>query len=58
MKKFIQTSDGKTAEILRDIGITEIGSNVGVFTFLNSEKLNFIKDIDMSQIKFTNILCI
>ena len=59
MKKFLLTTDIKNREILKTrYGLEEIKSSNGVYTFLNTNKLQFSNDIDQSKIKYSDILCI
>lgn len=56
--KFIRTSDGDTAKLLRDCGYTEITErNTGTYCFINDcRKINF--DIAEKEVIFTNTLCL
>lgn len=56
--KFIITFDSDTATALLKLGFTEIpsGSNES-HTFINDQTLKFDVSIDMSKIKFSNMLC-
>ena len=57
-EKFIVTFDSSTATALLKSGFTEIPSgNDNSHTFINDKTLKFDDSIDMSKIKFTNMLC-
>ena len=60
MPNFIKTSFADTAEQLRAIGLDEVRSSDGKYTFINDiNKLNFSEDvIDISKIKYSDMLCI
>ena len=56
-EKFIVTFDSSTATALLKSGFTEIpSSNDNSHTFINDKTLKFDDSIDMSKIKFTNML--
>lgn len=57
-EKFIYTSDINTATALSKLGFIEIPNNDKAHTFINDKTLRFDDSIDMSKIKFSNILCI
>ena len=57
-ENFIVTFDSGTATALLKSGFTEIPSgNDNSHTFINDKTLKFDDSIDMSKIKFTNMLC-
>ena len=57
-ENFIVTFDSGTATALLKSGFTEIPSgNDSSHTFINDQTLKFDNSIDMSKIKFTNMLC-
>lgn len=56
MNNFIQTTDTKTADVLRKSGFPELEANSGFFTFVFSKKLNFVEDIDITKVRYTNML--
>lgn len=57
-EKFIVTFDSDTATALSKSGFTEIPSgNDKSHTFINDQTLKFDANIDMSKIKFSNMLC-
>ena len=60
MPNFIKTSFADTAEQLWAIGLDEVRSSDGKYTFINDiNKLNFSEDvIDKSKIKYSDMLCI
>ena len=58
-KQFIKTSDIETRNKLLNLGVQEIMSNeTNTYVFLNCNKLQFSNDIDLSKIKYSNMLCI
>lgn len=55
--KFMVTADSNTADILRKIGFKEIETgNKNNYTFLNDATLKFSECVDMSKIRYSNIL--
>lgn len=56
MKNFIKTSDYNTSLLLLKLGFEKISESNGLYTFMNSSKLCFSNDIDISKIQYTNIL--
>ena len=54
--KFIKTSDVKIAELLINLGFQKISFQNGIYTFLNSDKIQFSNDIDKSKIHYSNML--
>ena len=57
-EKFLKVSDSYTAEKLLYLGFQKIDEGNGIYTFLNTDKLHFSKDIDKSKIKYSNMLSI
>lgn len=58
-QNFIITFDKNTANLLSKSGFTKIKcGNVGSYTFINDNTLKFDKSIDVSKIKYSNMLCI
>ena len=57
-QNFIKTSDTSTAETLIRLGFQQIDEQGGIYTFLNTGKLQFSDDIDKSKIQNSNALCI
>ena len=58
-QNFIKTSDVSTAETLIRLGFQQIDEQGGIYTFLNTDKLQFSDgDIDKSKIQYSNTLCI
>lgn len=58
-EKFIVTFDSGTATALLKSGFTEIPSgNDNSHTFINDKTLKFDDSIDMSKLKYTNMLCV
>lgn len=54
--KFIKTSDVKIAELLINLGFQKISFQNGIYTFLNSDKIQFSNDIDKSKFHYSNML--
>ena len=50
-QNFIKTSDVSTAETLIRLGFQQIDEQGGIYTFLNTGKLQFSDDIDKSKIQ-------
>lgn len=58
-QNFIRTTDSSTSATLLKLGFQKVDESNGVYTFLNTEKLQFSDDdIDKSKIQYTNMLCI
>ena len=58
-QNFIKTSDASTAETLIKLGFQQIDEQGGIYTFLNTGKVQFSdSDIDKSKIQYINTLCI
>lgn len=58
-KKFVFTYDTKTREQLIELGFIEVQTPSHFYMFVNNNKINFAEnDIDMSKVKFTNIMCV
>ena len=57
-QNFIKTSDKSTADILLKLGLQQVDFSSGIYTFLNTEKMQFSDDIDKSKIQYSNNLCI
>lgn len=55
-EKFIVTSDSGTASKLTNLGFQIVSSQNGIYTFMNTGRLQFSGDIDKSKIKYSNIL--
>ena len=55
-EKFLKVSDLSTVKKLLSLGFQKIDEGNGIYTFLNTDKLQFSKDIDKSKIKYSNIL--
>lgn len=56
MKNFIKTSDSETAKKLTNLGFQKIDDKNGIYTFLNTDKMQFSDDVDKSKIQYSNIL--
>ena len=58
-QNFIITYDSNTADLLVKLGFTRVeNSNKNAYMFINDKALKFDNSIDMSKIKFTNMLCV
>lgn len=58
-KKFIFTYDKEVREQLITLGYIEVQTLAHFYMFVNNTKMNFAEnDIDMSKVKFTNIMCV
>ena len=57
-QNFIKTSDETTADILINLGFQQVDFSSGIYTFLNTDKIQFSDDIDKSKIQYSNNLCI
>ena len=57
-QNFIKTSDKSTADILLKLGFQQVDFSSSIYTFLNTEKMQFSDDIDKSKIQYSNNLCI
>ena len=55
-EKFIVTSDSGTANKLMNLGFQIVSSQDGIYTFMNTGRLQFSGDIDRSKIRYSNIL--
>ena len=57
-QNFIKTSDKSTAETLKNLNYQQVDYSNGIYTFLNTDKMQFSDDIDKSKIQYSNNLCI
>ena len=57
-QNFIKTSDESTAETLKNLNYQQVDFSNGIYTFLNTDKIQFSDDIDKSKIQYSNNLCI
>lgn len=58
-QNFIKTTDVSTAEKLFSLGFQRIDITNGIYTFLNSGKIQFSNnDIDKRKIQYSNMLSI
>ena len=57
-QNFIKTSDESTAETLKNLNYQQVDYSNGIYTFLNTDKMNFSEDIDKSKIQYSNMLCV
>ena len=58
-KNFIVTYDSDTATLLIRSGFTRVeNSNKNVYMFINDKALKFDNSIDLSKLKYTNMLCV
>ena len=58
MEKFIIVNDKTLREKLISYGFIEVKNSSGIYTFLNTDKMQFSDDIDKSKIQYSNNLCI
>lgn len=56
--QFITTSDEQQRQNLINLGFQEIPSGSSFFVFINNSTFKFDESVDMSKVKFTNILCV
>ena len=57
-KNFIKTSDESTAETLKNLNYQQVDFSNGIYTFLNTDRINFSEYIDKSKIQYSNMLCV
>ena len=57
-QNFIKTADNSTAEILKNLNYQQVDFSNGIYTFLNTDKINFSESIDKSKIHYSNMLCV
>lgn len=57
-QNFIKTADKSTAETLKNLNYQQVDYSNGIYTFLNTDKMQFSDDIDKSKIQYSNMLCI
>ena len=58
-KNFIVTYDSDTATLLIRSGFTKVeNSNKNAYMFINDKALKFDNSIDLSKLKYTNMLCV
>ena len=57
-QNFIKTSDETTAETLKKLNFQQVDFSSGIYTFLNTDKIQFSDDIDKSKIQYSNMLCV
>lgn len=55
-KNFIKVSDIDTMSALVKLGYQIVDTQNGVYTFLNDDKLCFSDNLDLSKIKYSNML--
>lgn len=55
-QNFIRTTDESTAITLSNLGFQQVDESNGIYTFFNTDKLEFSRDIDKSKIQYSNIL--
>ena len=55
-EKFIVVSDSEIANKLTNLGFQIVNSQNGIYTFMNTGRLQFSSDIDRSKIRYSNIL--
>lgn len=57
-QNFIKTSDESTAETLKKLNYQQVDFSNGIYTFLNTDKMNFSEEIDKTKIQYSNMLCV
>ena len=57
-QNFIKTSDESTAETLKNLNYQQVDFSNGIYTFLNTDKINFSENIDKLKIQYSNMLCV
>ena len=58
-QNFIITYDSNTADLLARLGFTKVeNSNKNAYMFINDKTLKFDNSIDISKLKYTNMLCV
>ena len=55
-QKFITTKDVSTATLLLEQGYQKVQDSNGIYVFLNTDKLRFSNEIDITKLKYTNML--
>ena len=55
-QNFIKTSDKSTAETLKNLNYQQVDYSNGIYVFLNTDKLQFSNEIDITKLKYTNML--
>ena len=53
---FLTTTDEATALLLRKAGFQETGNYNGIYSFLNTDRIQFSSDIDKTKIKYSDML--
>ena len=57
-QNFIKTADKSTAETLKKLNFQQVDFSSCIYTFLNTDKINFSENIDKSKIQYSNMLCV
>ena len=55
-QKFITTKDTPTVTLLSQQGYQQVQNSNGIYVFLNTDKLQFSNEIDITKLKYTNML--
>ena len=55
-QNFITTQDTPTATLLLKQGYQKVQDSNGIYVFLNTDKLRFSNEIDITKLKYTNML--
>ena len=55
-QNFITTKDASTATLLLEQGYQKVQDSNGIYVFLNTDKLRFSNEIDITKLKYTNML--
>lgn len=55
-QNFITTKDAHTATLLSQQGYQQVQNSNGIYVFLNTDKLQFSNEIDITKLNYTNML--
>ena len=55
-QNFIITKDASTPTLLLKQGYQKVQDSNGIYVFLNTDKLQFSNEIDITKLKYTNML--
>ena len=55
-RNFIITKDAPTATLLLEQGYQKVQDSNGIYVFLNTDKLQFSNELDITTLKYTNML--
>lgn len=57
-QNFIQVFDKNTADKLMDLGFQLVSNSNNTYMFLNTDKIQFSDEIDITKIKYSNLMYI